>query len=257
MSFKKTMKMLAIQLIVVTIIFGVVYLKDAEAQQGMRQWLCDIFKCQDFIDLAEIVLAIKQDTEQILTNQTITTTNQETMLTNQGTMDGKLESIQAEFPITVEPDPATAEALARIEKKLDYFAKSEQSIWLEPMEGMAPGFIEVLIYIRGESLREITAFGLDLTFDSAILQYQAIAKGRLTQNWALLNANEITPGTLRIGGVLGLPPPIVGDVIGEIAVISFEIIGTAATTQLCVTNMVDALANYSPSPGCVDYQIQQ
>jgi len=249
MSFKKTMKMLLIQLVVITIIFGIVYIRDADAQQGMRQFICEIFDCQKFVDLGNLLLSVKQDTETSLINQ-------DAMQANQATMDGKLDGIAAEFPITVEPDLTTTEALARIEKKLGYFAKSEQSIWLEPYEGATPQFIEVLIYIRGESLREITAWGLDITFDGAALRYQAIAKGRLTENWALLDANEIQPGTLRAGGVLGGGPPIAGDVIGEIAIISFEVIGGPGTTQLCITNMVDHLATYAPAPPCADFELE-
>jgi len=249
MSFKKTMKMLLIQLVVITIIFGIVYIRDADAQQGMRQFICEIFDCQKFVDLGNLLLSVKQDTETSLINQ-------DAMQANQATMDGKLDGIAAEFPITVEPDLTTTEALARIEKKLGYFAKSEQSIWLEPYEGATPQFIEVLIYIRGESLREITAWGLDITFDGAALRYQAIAKGRLTENWALLDANEIQPGTLRAGGVLGGGPPIAGDVIGEIAIISFEVIGGPGTTQLCITNMVDHLATYAITPPCADFTLE-
>jgi len=249
MTFKKTMKMVLIQILIVTVIFGIIQIQDGNAQQGMRQFLCEVFNCQKFVDLGNLLLSLKQDTEAGLINQ-------DAMQANQATMDGKLNSIAAEFPITVEPDPTTAEALARIEKKLGYFAKSEQSIWLEPYEGATPQFIEVLIYIRGESLREITAWGLDVTFDGAALRYQAVAKGRLTENWALLDANEIQPGTLRVGAVLGGGPPIVGDVIGEIAIISFEVIGGPGITQLCITNMVDNLATYATAPPCADFLLE-
>jgi len=256
MSFKKTMKMLLIQLVIITVIFGVVYIRDADAQQGMRQFICDLFDCQKFVDLGNLLLSVKQDTETGLANQDILQANQTTVIANQGTADGKLDQIIAEFPITVQPDPATAKTLTRIERKLDYYAKSEQSIWLEPYEGATPQFIEVLIYIRGESLREITAWGLDITFDNAALRYQAVAKGRLTESWALLDANEIQPGTLRVGAVLGAGPPIAGDVIGEIAIISFEVIGGPGITQLCITNMVDHLATYAIAPPCADLELE-
>ena len=249
MSFKKTMKMLFIQVLVVTCIFGFIQLKDAEAQQGMRQFLCDLFKCQDFVDLGNLLLSVKQDTETTLANQDL-------IQANQATMDGKLDGIAAEFPITVEPDPATAEALGRIEKRLGYFAKSEQSIWIEPGTAGTGQEIAMPILIRGESLREIDAWGFDVTFDEAYFAYVGMDKGELTLQWDMVGANEITPGTLRIGGIRGAGPMTVGDVIGEIVILRFNVIGTAATSQLCLTSLVDDFATYTTAPPCADFILE-
>lgn len=249
MSFKKTMKMLFIQLVIITIIFGGVYLKDADAQSNMREFLCDLFKCQDFIDLGILLLSVKQDTEAGLANQDI-------IQANQATMDGKLDGIAAELPITVEPDPATAEALTRIEKRLGYFAKSEQSIWVEPGTAGTGQTVAMPILIRGESLREIDVWGFDLTFDAAYFSYIGIDKGELTQQWDMIGANEITPGTLRIGGIRGAGPLTVGDVIGDIVILRFTVNGTAAASPLCLTNLVDDFAPYTIAPPCADFILE-
>jgi len=249
MSFKKTMKMVFLQLLIITIIFGFIQLKDAEAQQGMRQFLCDLFKCQDFVDLGNLLLSVKQDTETTLANQ-------DTMQANQATMDGKLDGIAAEFPIVVEPDPATAEALDRIEKRLGYFAKSEQSIWIEPGSAATGQTVAMPILIRGESLREIDAWGFDVTFDPAYFTYEGMDKGELTLQWDMVGANEISAGTLRIGGIRGAGPLTVGDVIGDILILRFTVNGTAATSSLCLANLVDDFATYTTAPPCADFTLE-
>lgn len=246
---KKAAKLILAQLLILTVLFGVIQIQDAQAQSGMRQFLCEVFNCQQFIDIGNMILAIKQDTEAGLANQDL-------IQTNQATMDGKLDGIAAEFPITVEPDPATAEALERIEKRLGYFAKSEQSIWIEPGTAGTGQTVAMPILIRGESLREIDAWGFDLTFDAAYFSYVGIDKGELTQQWDMIGANEITPGTLRIGGIRGAGPMTVGDVIGDIVILRFTVNGTAATSPLCLTNMVDDFAPYATAPPCADFNLE-
>jgi len=249
MAFKKIMKVLFLQILIVTIIFGIIHIQDAEAQSNMRQFLCEVFNCQQFVDLGVMIMAIKQDTETILTNQ-------DAIQTNQATMDGKLDGIAAEFPIIVQPDPAAAEALARIERRLGYFAKSEQSIWIEPGTAATGQTVAMPILIRGESLREIDAWGFDLTFDTAYFSYVGMDKGELTQQWDMVGANEITAGTLRIGGIRGAGPLTVGDVIGDIVILRFTVNGMAATSQICLINLVDDFATYTTAPPCADFILE-
>lgn len=239
------------------LVVGFAFKAEAQVQDlNFRQWICELFKCQDFVDLAGAITAIKQDTETCLANQTALAEEFINVKGALATIDGKVDGIVAQFPITTEPDPATGATLARIEKRLSYFAKSEKSIWIELQPGDIADTLEAHVFIRGESLRQIAAWGFDLTFDETILEYQSTEKTELTEKWAMIDSNIVSPGLLRSGGVLGASTPIVGDVIGELVLINFQITGTAATTEVCLSVVIDGLADYSLAPACATAQLQ-
>jgi len=72
-------------------------------------------------------------------------------------------------------------------------------ITCSPSSGGTGTIVAITIAIIG-NLQQIEAFGMDLSFDPAIFQYQDMSRGNLTGDWAEVNGNVTTPGLLIVGG---------------------------------------------------------
>jgi hypothetical protein len=92
---------------------------------------------------------------------------------------------------------------------------------------------------------EITAFGLDVTYDPAALSYVGWEKGGLTQGFTQVGANGIAEDTVRIGGftVDGAVP---AGATGSLAALQFEVVGTAPS-ELSIRESMDDLKAFSTS----------
>jgi len=71
-----------------------------------------------------------------------------------------------------------------------------------PSSASVDTIVNVPISITGNE-NEIKVFGLELTFDPNMFEFQSVEKGSLTGSWAAVAGNETTSGTLKIGGFLG------------------------------------------------------
>jgi hypothetical protein len=105
------------------------------------------------------------------------------------------------------------------------------------------------VRIVGNS-KAITVFGFDLTFDPGIFAYHSIAKGSLTSGWTAVDGNEISAGTVKIGGFAGTSNPIPLWSTGTIAIVKLKVISTASSDQSSVVwikNYIDDIQGMTPS----------
>jgi len=123
------------------------------------------------------------------------------------------------------------------------------SVSCNPSSAKTNTIVSFPITIRG-NLSEISVFGLDLTFDTSIFQYHSTAKGSLTGGWAAVDGNEISSGTVKIGGFAGSANPIPISSEGSIVIIKFKVISTSSTnrqTQVWIKNYIDDIQGLTPS----------
>lgn len=123
------------------------------------------------------------------------------------------------------------------------------SISCSPSSAKTNTIVSFPITIRG-NLSEISVFGLDLTFDTSIFQFHSTNKGSLTGGWAAVDGNEISAGTIKIGGFAGSANPIPISSEGSIVIIKFKVISTSSTnrqTEVWIKNYIDDIQGLTPS----------
>lgn len=193
----------------------VVIFSNSATCQSIREFTCDIFKCQGFLDLVATTQAIHQDVQ------------------NLGT-------------------PVIDEArFDRLEAQIAELKKPEASIWIEGAAGAQNDQVTIAIRIRGESLTKIEAWGLQLQFPAAMIRIDAVEAGELMPDWQALDFNETSAGIATIGAYAGGGTPIIGTAVGDLFKIKFTILGTGGTSAAaCLYQFVDDLAGYHPDGAC-------
>jgi hypothetical protein len=125
-----------------------------------------------------------------------------------------------------------------------------------PTSGGTGTIVDVDISIN-ENNKNIDAFGMDMTFDSAIFQYQEMGKGSLTDSWAEVNGNVTTPGLLIIGGFKGAGTSIDTNSIGILATVRLKVIYSGAddnfTREISIKNYKDNIAGMLPDPASTSF----
>jgi hypothetical protein len=99
------------------------------------------------------------------------------------------------------------------------------TITRNPSSGGKDTNITVSISINNTD-QEIEVFGLEVTFDANKFQFRRIEEGNLTESWAAVDGNEISRGTLRVGGFMGSGNPIAQGSTGNIAEVKLKVIGS-------------------------------
>ena len=123
------------------------------------------------------------------------------------------------------------------------------SVSCSPKSGGTGTIVSVPVTIKG-NLNEISVFGFDLTFNANIFAFQSVETGSLTNAWAAVDGNEITAGTLKIGGFSGSSAAVPTGSTGTICVVKLRVISTASSnrdTQLAISNYIDHLIGMVPS----------
>ena len=109
--------------------------------------------------------------------------------------------------------------------------------------------------------REIKVFGLEVTFDADKFQFRRIEEGNLTESWAAVDGNEISSGTLRVGGFMGSGNPIAQGTTGNIAEVKLKVIGSnfndGQQSQICIENYTDDIADLTPHPSCTNFTLRK
>lgn len=109
--------------------------------------------------------------------------------------------------------------------------------------------------------REIKVFGLEVTFDADKLEFRRIEEGNLTESWAAVDGNEISRGTLRVGGFMGSGNPILQGTTGNIAEVKLKVIGTSFSdgqqSQICIEKYTDDIADLTPHPSCANFTLKK
>ncbi|MGE0083981.1 MAG: cohesin domain-containing protein [Desulfococcaceae bacterium] len=96
---------------------------------------------------------------------------------------------------------------------------------------------------------QVAAFGFDISFDPAVLQYKSHEKGSLIQNgFSLFDANEISAGQLRIGGLDFGGSPIQQGSSGILARLTFLVLQNK-NCEVQLLDLKDDLKNWTVQNG--------
>lgn len=130
----------------------------------------------------------------------------------------------------------------------------------DPASGGSGVSLTVAVIIA-ENTREIRVFGLDMSFDPQIFQFSKVTSGNLTGSWAAVDGNEITPGTLRIGGFAGGAGSITQKSQGGLAIVHLQVKATNyshnQTAQVCIHHYTDDLAPFQPASACSTFTLKK
>jgi hypothetical protein len=129
-----------------------------------------------------------------------------------------------------------------------------------PSSGGTNTNFTIVISINNSDM-EVKVFGLEMTFDADTFQFRRIEMGGLTESWEAVDANEISNGTLRVGGYAGSGNPITQGNTGNIAGVKFKVIGSSFSdgqqSQICIQNYTDDISSMTPEPSCINFTLQQ
>lgn len=124
-------------------------------------------------------------------------------------------------------------------------------ISVSPTNGPTGTTVTLSINVSGNT-SEIKVFGLEVHFDPGIFNYQSTATGSLTGGWAAVGGNEISTGTIKIGGFSGSGSSVGVGSSGTIATVTLQVTGGAAAggtkTQLSINNFSDDIIAMMASP---------
>jgi len=130
---------------------------------------------------------------------------------------------------------------------------NEISISCDPRSGETGTTVTIPVAING-NINEIRAFGLELTYDSTMFEYQNVSKGDLTADWGVVAGNEISSGTVRIGVLAAQADPILAGGVGSIVKVTLKVTCTGCIngqqSQICIQNYTDDIAGMTPQPSC-------
>ncbi|MDH7512003.1 MAG: cohesin domain-containing protein [Clostridiales bacterium] len=140
------------------------------------------------------------------------------------------------------------------------FGENTILVACNPASGGPDTTIAVAVLIA-ENSREVRVFGLEMSFDPDIFQYKEIASGNLTGGWTAVDANEISPGRLRIGGFAGGGSAISTGSKGALALVRLKVTAGNPSTnlgsQICVNHFTDDLSRFQPTPACTIFALKK
>jgi len=130
----------------------------------------------------------------------------------------------------------------------------------DPTSG-GPGIsVGVAVFVTKNS-DEIRVFGLEMSFDPQMFQYQEVISGNLTDSWAAIDANKVNSGTLRIGGFAGGGRTISRDSQGALALVRLKVTAANSSnsqpTEICINQFTDDLSGFKPAPACTTFTFKK
>ena len=149
--------------------------------------------------------------------------------------------------------PLTVSVILEISRPL---TDNEISISCDPSSGGTETIVTIPVTIKG-NIQEIKAFGLELTYDTTMFEYQMVSKGDLTEEWAAVDGNEMSSGTVRIGGFAGTADPIPIGSYESIAIVNLKVTCGGCTdgqqSQICIKNYTDDIWGMASDPSCTTF----
>ncbi len=128
-----------------------------------------------------------------------------------------------------------------------------------PSSAAAGSLVRASVFIAANE-EEIRVFGLDVTFDDRMLEFQDVQPGTLTGGWAAVDGNKVGTGSLRVGGFLGGGSAIPGASEGTLAEINFKVTGTelgnGQQSQVCAKQYTDDLMPFKPETACFTFTLK-
>ena len=147
-----------------------------------------------------------------------------------------------------------------VKVKLEVYQRDKILISLDPNSEKTGTTVTVSISIKGNT-KEIKTFGLELSFDRNMFEYQGTSKGDLTGSWQAVDGNEIRTGIVRVGGYAGASDstipviPICSN--GSIAKISLKVVYSGVIdglqSQISIQNYLDGIATMTPQPAYTSF----
>ena len=111
---------------------------------------------------------------------------------------------------------------------------------------------EVVVQLNIDNASGIASFGVDFSYDTNTITFISISKTGLTKDFTYFDANEVSSGTVRIGGIATTP---IGLGNGSLVDVHFLIKeGVKGTSSITLFNLEDDLAGATTSPGIVTIQ---
>lgn len=133
---------------------------------------------------------------------------------------------------------------------------NEISISCDPSSGGSGTIATISMAIKG-NIQEIEAFGLELTYDTTMFEYQSVSKGDRTVDWALVDGYEVSSGTIRIGGYAGNADSIPRGSVGSIVKVSLKVTCSGCNddqeSQICIQNYTDDIVGMISTTSCVTF----
>jgi hypothetical protein len=135
---------------------------------------------------------------------------------------------------------------------------SENSLLItcSPNTGGTGTVVDIQISTIGNA-KEIKSFGLEMTFDPAVFQYQSTQKSDLTATWASVDGNEASPGKVIVGGFMGSGVPVQVGANGSLAIIKIKVIyngnDDGFSRAISVKNYLDDIVGMKPDPASTTF----
>ena len=127
-----------------------------------------------------------------------------------------------------------------------------------PLSAGSEATVSASVFIKANT-HEMREFGLDVTFDPRMFQFQEVRNGTLTGGWAAVDGNEIGQGNLKVGGFVGGGTAIPVSSEGTLAEIRFKVTGTdygnGQTSQVCGKHYTDDLIEFKPDSACITFTL--
>jgi len=153
--------------------------------------------------------------------------------------------------------PQTVSVTLEISSPLTH---NEISISCDPSSAGTGVIITIPIEIKG-NIQEIKAFGLDLTYDTAMFEYQSVSEGDKTGDWSSVDGNEVSSGTVRIGGFAGSADPIPRGSVGSIVRVTLKVTCSGCDdgqqSQICIQEYTDDIGGMTPEPSCTSFTFRK
>lgn len=194
---------------------------------GLRQIMFQLFHGTEFQGMKSQIADIAADVKKVLADMALMTVAVATLSQEVAALD-----------------------LGSLTDKIDMLLRPSLSIWTEETYfTAAPETVEVPVWVRGDPLGEITAFGFHVLFDETKLRFISVEPGEATVAWGTANiaGNEAQPGDVIIGGYAGGAEAVIGSDVAEMVYITFEVlVDEDITIQLDA--YVDDFTEMKPEP---------
>ncbi len=124
-----------------------------------------------------------------------------------------------------------------------------------PSQGVTGTTVSFPVSISGNS-SAISAFGLQLTFDTDMFQYVGTTNGGLTGGW-YVTGNESASGTVTLGGAAFSGSPVSVGSSGNIAIVTLKVTGGTYSdgkqSVVTITSYTDGVAGMKPEPATTTF----
>jgi hypothetical protein len=128
----------------------------------------------------------------------------------------------------------------------------------KPSSGETGTIVSIPVSIGG-NLQEINTFGLELTFDSNLFQYQSTSTGNLTGGWSVGGGES--GGIVTIGGFAGAANAIPVGSVGSIAIVKLKVTGSGYSdgyrSQIIIQSYIEGISGMKPEPSSTSFTYRQ